>query len=70
MSSIFLTCVLDATEEQALAILDIANTFLHMENNEKIIMFLCGRLAEMMVQVDPAMYRKYVTYLPKGQAML
>ena len=33
-------------------------------------MLLRGRLAEMMVQVDPAMFRKYVTYLPNGQAML
>ena len=24
----------------------------------------------MMVQVDPAMYRKYVTYSPNGQAMM
>ena len=29
-----------------------------------------GRLAEMMVQVDPAMYRKYVTYSPNGQAVI
>ena len=33
-------------------------------------MLLRGRLAEMMVQVDPSMYRKYVTYLSNGQAML
>ena len=33
-------------------------------------MLLRGRLAEMMVQVDPSMYRKYVTYSSKGQAML
>ena len=33
-------------------------------------MLLRGKLAEMMVQVDPAMYRKYVTYSPNGQAML
>ena len=33
-------------------------------------MLLRGRLAEMMVQVDPSIYRKYVTYLPNGQATL
>ena len=33
-------------------------------------MLLRGRLAEMMVQVDPTMYRKYVTYSPNGHAML
>ena len=68
--SIFLAGVIDAYERRAIAILDIANTFLHAENDEKILMLLRGRLAEMMVQVDPAMYRKYVTYSPNGQAML
>ena len=62
--------MIDAHELQKIAILDIANAFLHAENDEKIIMFLGGRLAEMMVQVDPAMYRKYMTYSPNGQAML
>ena len=51
-------------------ILDVANAFLHAENDDNIIMLMRGRLAEMMVQVDPSMYRKYVTYSPNGQAML
>ena len=46
--------------------MDIANAFLHAENDEKILMLLRGRLAEMMVAVDPKMYRKYVTYSPNG----
>ena len=33
-------------------------------------MLLRGRLAVMMGQVDPSMYRKYVTYSPNIQAML
>ena len=60
--SIFFTGVIDAKEQRATAILDIANAFLHAENDEKILMLFCGRLAEMMVQVDPRMYLKYVTY--------
>ena len=52
------------------AVLDIANAFLHSENDEEILMLLRGKLAEMMVQVDPMMYRKYVPYSAKGQAML
>ena len=68
--SIFLTGVIDAKEQRAIAILDISNAFLHAENDEKVIMLLRGRLAEMMVQVDPSMYLKYVTYSSNGQAML
>ena len=59
--SIFLTGVVDTHEKRAIAILDIANAFLHAENDEKILMLLRGKLYEMMVQVDPIMYRKYVT---------
>ena len=33
-------------------------------------MLLRGKLAEMMVQVDPSMYRMYVTYSSNGQAMM
>ena len=33
-------------------------------------MLLRGRLAEMMVRIDPPLYRKYVTYLAKVKPML
>ena len=55
---------------QAISILYTSNAFLHAENDENILMLLCGKLSEMMVQVDLTMYRKYVTYSPNGQAML
>ena len=59
--SIFLIGMVYAREKRTIEILDIANAFLHAENNEKILMLLRGKLAEMMLQVDPIMYRKYVT---------
>ena len=62
--------MIDAKEQRAIAILNIANAFLHAENDETILMLLRGRLAEMIVQVDPSMYRKYMTYSSNGQAML
>ena len=33
-------------------------------------MLLCGKLAEMMVRIDPALYRQYITYSAKGIPML
>ena len=33
-------------------------------------MLLKGKLAELMVQVDPMLYRRYVTFNKKGEAML
>ena len=58
MYSIFLTGVVDAHEKRAIEILDITNAFLHVENNEKILMLLRGKLDEIMVQVYPIMYHK------------
>ena len=59
--SILLTGVVYTHEKRTITILDIANAFLQAKNNEKILMLLHGKLAEMMMQVDPTMYRKYVT---------
>ena len=68
--SIFLTGVIDARERRAVAMLDIENSFLQAENDEKVLMLLRGRLAELMVKVDPSLYRKYVTSSKKGVPML
>ena len=39
-------------------------------NTDNTIMLLKGKLAELMVQVDPKLYRKYITTNKKGEAML
>ena len=43
--SIFLIGVVDARERRAQAVLDIANAFLHADNDERVLMLLRGRLA-------------------------
>ena len=53
-----------------MAILDIANTFLRADNDKRILMLLRGKLAEMMVKVDPSLYRTYITFLQKGVPMV
>ena len=50
--------------------LDIANAFLQADNDETVNMLLRGKLAEMMVRIDPALYREYVTYSANGVPML
>ena len=62
--------MVDARERRAQAVLDIANAFLHADNDERVLMLLRGILAEMMVRIDPSLYRKYVTYSAKGTPML
>ena len=59
--SIFMTGVVDAKERRNVAVLDIANAFLQADNDETVNL-LRGKLAEMMVRIDPTLYREYVTY--------
>jgi hypothetical protein len=68
--SIFLTGIIDALEKREVACFDIPGAFLHAETDEDVIMMLKGRLAELMVAVDPSLYRKYITVDSKGEAIL
>ena len=53
-----------------MAALDKANTFLQADNDKTVNMLLRRKLAEMMVRIDPALYREYVTYSANGVPML
>ena len=68
--SVFLTGVVDAHERRAVAILDIQNGFLHSENDEYVLMLLRGKLSELLVKVDPSLYRKYIITSKQGVSML
>ena len=68
--SIFLTALIDAVEERAVACFGISGAFLHAKTDEDVIMMLKGRLAELMVMVEPSLYRKYVTTDSKGEPIL
>jgi hypothetical protein len=65
--SVFITAVIDAQEGRDVACFDIPGAFLHAYVDKDISMLLKGRLAELMVQVAPNLYRKYITAARKGQ---
>jgi hypothetical protein len=67
---VFITSAIEAHEERDVATFDVPGAFLHTDNDEETIMLLKGRLAELMVQVDPQLYRKYVITSRKGEPML
>ena len=50
--------------------IDVPEDFLHALTDEEIILILWDPLAEMMVMIDPSLYRKYVTYGSKEMALL
>ena len=57
-------------KKKNVAVLDIANAFLQADNDETVNMLLRGKVAEMMVRIDPSLHREYVTYSANGVPML
>ena len=51
--SIFIMSVTDAKENREVAIVDLPGAFLHAENDQDVIMFMRGRLAELMTIIAP-----------------
>ena len=70
MSSVFLTGVIDAHNHRSVAMLYIDNYFLHTENDEYVLMLIGGKLAELLVKVNPKLYIKYVITSKQGVSML
>ena len=60
----------DTHERMSVAMLDIQNAFLHAEKNEYVFMLLRGKLAELLVKVDPSLYRKYTITSKQGVLIL
>ena len=46
------------------------HAYLNTVTDEEVLMLLKGKLAELIVMVQPEMYRKYRTYGSKGNQML
>ena len=67
---VFITAIIDAHKGHDVACFDILATFLHPDVDEDIVIVLKGRLAELMVQVAPNLYQKFITVDKKGTAIL
>jgi hypothetical protein len=73
LDSVLLTAVIDAKEGRNVAVINISNTFVQtrLESEEdKAVMCLRGKLAELMVKVAPKIYTKYVIINRKGETVL
>ena len=68
--SVIITSTIEAHQGRAIAVADLPNPFLNAENNEQTLMLLKGKLAELMVQIDPQLYRKFIITSSKGEPML
>lgn len=70
VESIFITAAIEAHERRDIATVDLPSAYLHAENDETTHMELKGRLAELMGQVDPMVYRKYISVDSRGTPVL
>ena len=43
-----------------MAKIGVTVAYLHTDSDEEVIMILKGRLSEVLVNIDPKLYRKYV----------
>lgn len=68
--AVILTACIDAWQLRDVATVDLPGAFLHTVTDEKVIVTLRGVLCDLMVQVDPEAYRKYVSIDHKGQPIL
>ncbi len=65
----FLTSTIDAKENREVVTIDIPGAFLHVDNEDYVIMKMVGMLAELMVKTNPKMYRQYIV-LEKRRSVL
>ena len=69
IKAIFLKTTIEAKERREVAAVDPLGAFLHAINDKDVIMFMQGRLAELMVMVAPQAYLKFISF-EKGQKVL
>jgi hypothetical protein len=71
IESVLLTCVIDAEERRDVATVDISGAFMQADMDDLVHMRLEGKMAELLVKLDPKLYRKYVqTEGKKGKKVL
>ncbi len=68
--STFFTATIAAKEGRKVRCYDIPSTFVNTDVDEDVIMVLKGELADMMIQIEPEVYRKYVMADRKGMPIL
>jgi hypothetical protein len=66
----FTPAIIEVHEGRNVACFNTPGAFLHVDIKDDVTMVLKGGLAEVMVQVAPNLYRKYITVDRKGTVIL
>ena len=73
LESVLLTSTIDAAEERDFAVIDIPNDFIHTRiknDEEKVVLRLRGKLADLLIKTAPEIYHKHITNNRKGETVL
>ncbi len=68
--STFITGAIAASECRKVRCYDVSRAFVNTDVDEDVLMVLKEELVEMMIQIAPQVYRKYVTVDKKGTKLL
>lgn len=60
IEALMLSCVIDAKEHRDVATVDLPGAFMQADMPDLVHMRLEGTMAELLVRIDPKLYRKYV----------
>jgi hypothetical protein len=69
LESLLLTCVIDAMGRRHVATTDIPGAFMHADMDELVHIRFEVTLAELLVRINPSLYRKYV-FIERGSPVL
>ena len=70
IEAMMLLCAIDAKKNRYVVVSDIPGAFLHTDMEDTIHMLLEGTVAEMIIKLDPTIYRKHIWYNKHGKPML
>ena len=62
--------MINAYEERDMAVVGVPGAYLSADMDDEVFMIFRGTMAELMVAADPTLYRKYISYGKKGEALL
>ena len=67
LEGIMIMSAIEAHEGREVATIDIPGAYLHTDIDEHIHLRFKGKIAELLVALDPKLYRKYVIFDDKGR---
>jgi len=70
LEAVMILCTIDAKEGRHIVVTDIPEEFLHADMEETVHMLLEGTTAELIMKLEPRMYRKYIWKNKEGKRML